>query len=84
MNKKINKSGQSITGASSPYKISHDKNKMRITIDYSPTIIDLRRIVSEQYNTCFDADVGAICQFIKEQLNEYAKKDETEKDKKNV
>lgn len=55
----------------SSFVIKHDKKKKRFTIEYGSAIKDSRNIVSDKYNTVFDASIGAICDFIIEEFKKY-------------
>jgi len=52
----------------SSFTMKHDKVENRFIIDYNSAIMDTRSIVSDKYNTIFDANIGTICDFIKKEL----------------
>jgi len=57
----------------SAFTIRHDSDKRRITIEYNELIVDMNEVISERFATIFDANLGAICSFVKEQLENYCK-----------
>lgn len=68
------------SGVISPFILKHDKKEKCFTINYSPTIRDYRGLAEneEDYSTIFDANIGAICNFIKSEFKKYSEIDEND------
>ena len=68
--------GFKYTDTKSPLTIKHDKKNKCFTIKYTSSIRDYREIISDEYATMFDSNVGHICEFIKEEFRKYSDSDE--------
>ena len=62
-----------VIGSNSVFTISHDYSNRCINIKYGESIVDMREVVSERFATVFDVNLGAICSFVKGQLENYCK-----------
>jgi len=62
-----------VIGPANAFTISHDPNKRAINIKYNESIVDMRKVDSERFATVFDANLGAIRNFVEGQLENYCK-----------